>query len=235
MVNKHLLGPKEIATYIDHTFLRAEATEEDIRKLCREAQNYNFAAVCVNPIYVRLAKQILNNTTIKVCSVAGFPLGAHLTEIKAREANKAIEDGADEIDMVIQIGALKSGNNEKVLDDIKRVTEVCHHGNAICKVIIETAFLTDEEKVRACQIAIKAGADFVKTSTGFSSKGASVEDVLLMKKAVVGCEVKVKASGGIRSYADALRMIEAGASRIGTSAGVKIVEEAATVVNSRAV
>jgi len=213
----------DIARYIDHTNLKPYATKEDIIKLCEEAKEHNFYAVCVNPYRVKLAKEQLKETDIKVASVIGFPLGATPTEVKVFEAKKALEDGADELDMVINIGALKDKDYEYVKKDIAEVVKVAHEKGAIVKVIIETCYLTDEEKEIACKLAMEAGADFVKTSTGFGSGGATVEDVRLMRK-VVGDKLGVKAAGGIRTYEKAIAMIEAGANRIGTSSGVKIVE-----------
>ncbi len=217
---------QNIASYIDHTLLKPEAKEADISKLCEEARSYQFASVCINPSYVKLAAGLLKGSDVKVCTVIGFPLGANLTEIKVLEAREAIRQGAQEIDMVINIGALKSGNEELVYQDIKAVAAESKKGGALIKVIIETALLSDEEKLTACQLARRAEADFVKTSTGFASGGATARDVALMLKAVSGTGMGVKASGGIRSYADALEMIIAGATRIGASAGVKIVREA---------
>jgi len=217
--------PTDIAKIIDHTLLKPEATRDQIVQLCREAREYGFAAVCVNPCYVKLAAELLRGSPAKVCSVVGFPLGATLPEVKAYEARRAIEEGAAEIDMVINIGALKSGDLELVRRDIAAVVDVCHAKGALCKVIIEAALLSDEEKVLACQLAKAAGADYVKTSTGFGPGGATVHDVALMRR-TVGPGMGVKAAGGIRSYEAARNMIEAGATRIGASAGVKIVREA---------
>lgn len=217
--------PTDIAKIIDHTLLKPEATRDQIVQLCREAREYGFAAVCVNPCYVKLAAELLRGSPVKVCSVVGFPLGATLPEVKAYEARRAIEEGAAEIDMVINIGALKSGDLELVRRDIAAVVDVCHAKGALCKVIIEAALLSDEEKVLACQLAKAAGADYVKTSTGFGPGGATVHDVALMRR-TVGPGMGVKAAGGIRSYEAARNMIEAGATRIGASAGVKIVREA---------
>jgi len=217
--------PTDIAKLIDHTLLKPEATRDQIVQLCREAREYGFAAVCVNPCYVKLAAELLRGSSVKVCSVVGFPLGATLPEVKAYEARRAIEEGAAEIDMVINIGALKSGDLELVKRDIASVVDVCHARGALCKVIIEAALLTDEEKVLACQLAKAAGADYVKTSTGFGPGGATVRDVALMRR-TVGPEMGIKAAGGIRSYEAAKSMVEAGATRIGASAGVKIVREA---------
>lgn len=211
-----------IASMIDHTLLKPEATEEMIEKLCNEAKENGFAAVCVNPFYVRKAKELLKGTGVKVATVVGFPLGANVKEVKAYETKKAIEDGAEEIDMVINIGALKNRDYETVKEDIKAVVEEAR-GKAIVKVIIETCLLTDEEKVRACELAKEAGAHYVKTSTGFNSSGATVEDVKLMKE-TVGESMKVKASGGIRDYKTAKAMVAAGASRLGTSSSLKIIQ-----------
>lgn len=214
-----------VAKYIDHTNLKAYTSKEDIIKLCEEAKKYNFYAVCVNPYRVKLAKEHLKGTDIKVASVIGFPLGATPTEVKVFEAKKALEDGADELDMVINIGALKDKDYEYVKKDIEDVTKVAHEKGAIVKVIIETCYLTEEEKEIACKLAMEARADFVKTSTGFGTGGATIEDVKLMRR-VVGDKLGVKAAGGIRTYEDALAMINAGANRIGTSSGVKIIEGA---------
>ncbi len=224
--------PSDVAEYIDHTLLKPQATPEDITKLCSEAKEYGFAAVCVNPCYVKLCSRLLMGTDVEVCSVVGFPLGATPSEIKAMEARRAIRDGAKEIDMVINVGKLKGGDDDYVLRDIRLVTEACHDGSAICKVIIEAALLTDEEKVRACRLSKKARADFVKTSTGFGPGGATAHDVALMSEVVKGTRMGVKAAGGIGSYADAKKMIQAGATRIGTSAGIKISKEAREVTVS---
>lgn len=217
------MNKQELAGYIDHTILKPDTKEADVLKICREALEYKFASVCINPSYVKLANSLLKGTRVKVCTVIGFPLGATTKEVKAFEASQAINDGAAEIDMVINIGALKSGRLEAVEDDIRAVAEVCK-GKALLKVIIETCLLTEEEKVTACTLSKKAGADFVKTSTGFSTGGATTEDVALMRK-TVGTEMGVKASGGIRNLDTALRMIEAGATRIGASASINIIEE----------
>ncbi len=211
-----------IASMIDHTLLKPDATGEMIDKLCAEAKKYEFAAVCVNPYYVSRAKELLKDTNIKVATVIGFPLGANTKEVKAFETEDAIKNGADEVDMVINIGALKSEEYDVVIDDIKSVVKAAN-GKAIVKVIIETCLLTKEEKIIACKLAKEAGADYVKTSTGFSIGGATVEDVKLMKE-IVGDSLKIKASGGIRDYETAKAMIDAGASRIGASASIKIVE-----------
>ena len=210
-----------IAPLIDHTLLKADARREDIIKLAEEAKTYGFASVCVNPGFVSTAYEVLKDTPqVKVCTVIGFPLGANTSEVKAYETKDAIANGATEVDMVINISALKDGNDDYVAADIKAVVEAAK-GKALTKVIIETCLLTEEEKVRACKLAVQAGADFVKTSTGFSTGGATKEDIALMRK-TVGPNVGVKASGGVRSAEDALVMIEAGASRIGTSGGVAI-------------
>jgi deoxyribose-phosphate aldolase len=216
------------ASLIDHTLLKPEATDEDIKRLCEEAVRYRFASVCVNPTWVRAAACNLRGTHVPVCTVIGFPLGATLPDVKAYEARRAIFDGAREVDMVINIGALKSGDDCLVEHDIRSVVEVAHEYNAICKVIIETALLNDDEKVRACIAAKNAGADFVKTSTGFSKGGATVSDIALMRR-TVGSELGVKASGGVKGLEDARKMVEAGATRIGASVGVKIAQEAAGV------
>jgi deoxyribose-phosphate aldolase len=220
------LAAAQVAQLIDHTLLRPEATPADIAQLCEEARQYGFFSVCVNPAWVRQAAELLRGSTVKVCAVVGFPLGAQAPEMKALEARRALREGAHEIDMVINIGALKAGDDTLVLRDMRGVVEACRERRAVAKVILETALLTEEEKVRACQLAVRAGAHFVKTSTGFSSGGATVEDVALMHRTVAAAGLKVKASGGIRSFAEVVRMIAAGASRIGSSASVKIVAEA---------
>ena len=209
--------------YIDHTILKPETTQEQVEKILSEAKEYDFASVCVNPTWVSLAAESLKDSDVKVCTVIGFPLGANTSAVKAFETKDAIANGADEIDMVINIGALKAGNDALVLDDIKAVVDAS--GDKLVKVIIETCLLTDDEKVRACQLSKEAGADYVKTSTGFSSGGATVADVALMRK-TVGPDMGVKASGGARSYEDAIAFIEAGASRIGASSGVAIMNGA---------
>lgn len=213
----------ELNKYIDHTLLKPEATKEQITKLCQEARQYDFASVCVNTCYVPLAKQLLAGSDVKVCCVVGFPLGAMDTVSKAFEAKTAVENGAQEVDMVINIGALKEKDYDYVTKDIAAVVEASKP--AIVKVIIEACLLTDEEKVEACKCSMNAKAEFVKTSTGFSTHGATPEDVALMKK-TVGNVCKVKAAGGVRSYDDAMKMIEAGADRLGCSAGIKVMEEA---------
>ncbi len=209
-----------IERYIDHTLLKQDATEEQIRRLCNEAKDFHFAAVCVNPTWVKFCAEILKGTDVKICAVVGFPLGANLSEIKAEEARLAVADGASEIDMVMNIGAMKSGKFRQVQEDIRTVRQAAP--DAILKVIIETCLLTDDEKWLACQMAERAGADFVKTSTGFSVKGATIPDIVLMRK-TVGPKIGVKVSGGIKTYEDAKKMIDAGASRIGTSSGVAII------------
>ncbi|MCA9245248.1 MAG: deoxyribose-phosphate aldolase [Phycisphaerales bacterium] len=218
--------PPELSKYIDHTLLKPDATRDQIRKLCAEAKEFRFASVCVNPNWAREAAEALRGTDVKVCTVVGFPLGAHLPEIKATEARRAIRDGAREIDMVINVGALKSGDDDLVYRDIRAVTDVCRDARAVCKVILETALLTDGEKVRACEAARRARADFVKTSTGFGPGGATAQDVALMATAVRGANIGVKASGGIRDFRAAQEMIAAGATRLGVSAGVQIIQEA---------
>lgn len=212
----------EIAKYIDHTLLKPEATKDQVEKLCAEAKQYNFASVCVNPTWVKLASELLEGTDVKVCTVIGFPLGANTPETKAFESVNAVTNGATEVDMVINIGALKSGNIELVQKDIEAVVNAVK-GKALVKVIIETSLLTDEEKRTACELSVKAGADYVKTSTGFSTGGATVEDIKLMRE-TVGPDIGVKASGGVRTSEDAKAMIEAGATRIGASSGIAIVE-----------
>jgi deoxyribose-phosphate aldolase len=217
---------KDWASLIDHTLLKPEATDEDIKRLCEEAARYRFASVCVNPSWVKVAACSLHGTGVPVCTVIGFPLGATLADVKAYEARRAIFDGAREVDMVINVGALKSGDDCLVEHDIRSVVEVAHEYQVTCKVIIETALLNDDEKVRACLAAKKAGADFVKTSTGFSKSGATVADIALMRR-TVGADLGVKASGGVKGLEDARKLVEAGATRIGASVGVKIAQEAA--------
>ena len=207
---------------IDHTILKADAKEEDVLRIIEEAKKYEFFSVCINPCWVALAKEHLAGTSVDVCTVIGFPLGANTSEVKAYEATDAINNGATEVDMVINVGALKSKQYKKVLKDIQAVVEAAK-GKALVKVIIETALLTDEEKIKVCELAKESGADFVKTSTGFSTGGATVADVKLMRE-TVGPDMGVKASGGIHNEAEAKAMIDAGATRIGTSAGVAIME-----------
>jgi len=212
-----------IASYIDHTILAADATQEKIEKLCQEAKEWHFASVCVNTCWTKLCAQLLKDSGVNVCVVVGFPLGAMSTEAKAFEAKKAVEDGATEVDMVINIGWLKDHKDSLVEEDIRQVKKAC--GDKHLKVIIEACLLTEEEKVRACKLSVAAGADFVKTSTGFSKSGATVEDVALMRM-TVGNACKVKAAGGIRDFKTAKAMIEAGADRLGCSAGIAIVQGA---------
>lgn len=213
-----------IAKTIDHTLLKPEATAADIQALCREAKQYGFASVCVNTCYVKLASELLRGSGVKVCCTVGFPLGAMAPKAKAFEAAQAVADGAEEVDMVLWIGALRQGNTAAVQADIEGVVNACHP-RAIVKVILETCLLTDAQIETACRLCVAAGADYVKTSTGFSTAGATAEHVALMKRAVGG-QAKVKAAGGIRTYEDAKRMIDAGADRIGASAGIAIVEAA---------
>ncbi|MDM5452801.1 deoxyribose-phosphate aldolase [Peribacillus simplex] len=213
---------QNVAGLIDHTLLKADATKEQIKVLCEEAREYNFASVCVNPTWVKYASELLEGSEVKVCTVIGFPLGATTSETKAFETKDAISNGAHEVDMVINIGALKDKDDELVERDIRAVI-AASTGKALSKVIIETSLLTEEEKVRACELAVKAGTDYVKTSTGFSTGGATVEDITLMRK-TVGPDIGVKASGGVRNTSDAQKVIEAGATRIGASAGVSIVK-----------
>jgi deoxyribose-phosphate aldolase len=216
-----MITKEYVASIIDHTILKAESTTVDIIKICKEAVENKFASVCVNSCYVKLAAQELKGSRVKVCTVVGFPLGAASSEAKTFETTKAIEDGAHEVDMVINIGMLKSKEYDYVKDDIKAVVEAAK-GKALTKVIFETCLLTDEEKVIACKLSKEAGADFVKTSTGFNKWGAKIEDVKLMRE-TVGSEIGVKASGGVHSFEDAISMIEAGATRIGTSSSLKII------------
>lgn len=211
----------KLEKYIDHTILKADATSDMVKKLCTEAREYGFASVCVNPCFASLVSKELEGTDVKACVVIGFPLGANTKEVKAFETKQAIEDGAQEVDMVINVGALKERNYQAVQEDIEAVVKEAK-GKALVKVIIETCLLTDEEKVKACEISKAAKADFVKTSTGFSTGGAKKEDVALMRK-TVGEDMGVKASGGIRNYETAMEMIEAGANRIGASIGVSLV------------
>ncbi|WP_376791379.1 deoxyribose-phosphate aldolase [Thermoflexus sp.] len=220
----HMTWTREaLAARIDHTLLRPEATPADIDRLCEEARRYGCAAVCVNPIYVARAVARLAGTSIKVATVVGFPLGASLTATKVAEAALALGQGAQEIDVVLPIGLLKAGEIDRVRADLQAVTATCHAAGALCKVILETALLTPEEKTLAARLAVEAGADFVKTSTGFGPGGATVEDVALLRR-VVGSSIGVKAAGGIRTAEQAIAMIEAGANRLGTSATVAILE-----------
>ena len=211
---------KEYASMIDHTLLKADATRNQIEKLCSDASEFEFASVCVNPTWVKYSAELLKDSKVKVCTVIGFPLGASTSEVKAFETKNAIANGAEEIDMVINIGALKNQEFDLVREDIKQVVDAAN--GTLVKVIIETCLLSDEEKVKACELSVEAGADFVKTSTGFSTGGATAEDVALMRK-TVGPTVGVKASGGVRNLQDMQKMIEAGATRIGASSGVAII------------
>lgn len=215
----------QIAKFIDHTLLKPEATEQQVIKICEEARQYSFASVCVNPCYTKLVASKLKGSSVKTCVVIGFPLGANTSKVKAFEAKEAVANGAEEVDMVINVGEMKAGNYLYVEADIKAVCDAVK-GKALTKVIIETCLLTDEEKVKVCQLAVSAGAEFVKTSTGFNASGANVSDIALMRK-TVGKNIGVKASGGIRSYDAAISLINAGASRIGASAGIKMLEEEA--------
>ena len=221
-----MLAKDEMARFIDHTLLKPAATREDIKHLCQEALDFNFYSVCVNPVYVSFASKILEGSDVKVCCVVGFPFGANVSEVKAFEAEKAILDGADEIDMVINLGALKSGDLKEVRKDIKGVVRKAKlaHKEVKVKVIIETGLLSDEEKVIASKLVKDSGADFVKTSTGINSTGATIQDIILLRNSV-GLEFGVKASGGIRSYEAAINLIDAGASRLGTSSGIKIIND----------
>jgi deoxyribose-phosphate aldolase len=220
------LTPDQVAKLIDHTLLKPDAMASDVEKLCAEARQHGFFSVCVNPVFVPQVKGLLKGSPVKVCCVVGFPLGAQDPQIKLLEARKAIREGAQEVDMVINVGALKGKDDALVLRDIRGVVEACKDGRALSKVILETALLTDEEKVRACELSMKAGADYVKTSTGFSSGGATAEDIALMARTVAPRKLGVKASGGVRTYADLLKMVKAGATRVGASSSVKILEEA---------
>lgn len=220
------MTPERVAKLIDHTLLKPDATAADVEKLCAEARQHGFFSVCVNPVFVPQVKKLLQGSAVKVCCVVGFPLGAQDPQIKLLEARKAIREGAQEVDMVVNVGALKGKDDALVLRDIRGVVEACKDGRALSKVILETSLLTDEEKVRACELSMKAGADYVKTSTGFSSGGATAEDIALMARTVAPRKLGVKASGGVRTYADLLKMVQAGATRVGASASVKILEEA---------
>ena len=219
-----LIEPAALAAMIDHTNLKAEATEAQIVALCEEARFYGFATVCVNPVHVKLCVRELAGSNVRVCTVAGFPLGANMTAIKVSETQTAINHGAKEVDMVINIGALKSGQDFIVKREIAEISNHCHTGRAICKVILECCLLDDPEKIKACELARDAGADFVKTSTGFSLGGATEEDIRLMRR-VVGTKLGVKAAGGIRTLADMQKMIAAGATRLGSSSSKKIMQE----------
>lgn len=227
------LSPSQLARLIDHTILKPEATQAEIKKLCEEALKYNFFSCCVNSAWVRYAAQILRGSSVKVCAVVGFPLGAAPPEIKALEARRAIREGAKEIDMVINVGLVKSGNWDAVTRDIRAVAEACKDGGALLKVILETCLLTKDEIVKACEASMKARADYVKTSTGFNKGGATAEDIALMARTVAPKRLGVKASGGVRTYADAMLMIRHGATRIGSSNSVKMMEEAAAATGGK--
>jgi deoxyribose-phosphate aldolase len=229
---QYLTNSQSIASLIDHTLLKPEATESDIVQLCREAREYNFKTVCVNPCWVDVARRKLSDSSVLVCTVIGFPLGANLTETKLSEARLALEQGAAELDMVQNAGALRSGDSAFVQAEIAALARVAHAGGAILKVILETSVLSEEEKVAACGLAVEAGADFVKTSTGFSAAGATESDVRLMR-ATVGPSMGVKASGGVRTFDALRRMVEAGATRIGTSSGVQIIRDARAAAHPR--
>ena len=220
------LTAEQAAAMIDHTLLKPQATQAQIERLCAEARRYHFGAVCVNPVHVPLCRRRLAGSGVEIATVVGFPLGATLTEVKVYEAQAAIGQGAGEVDMVINIGALKEGRLDEARRDVSAVAAACHERRALLKVIIETAYLTEEEKIAACRLCRDAGADYVKTSTGFGPGGATVEDVALMRR-VVGPDMGVKAAGGIRTYRDLAAMVEAGANRIGASAGVQIMQELA--------
>jgi deoxyribose-phosphate aldolase len=217
----------QIAAYIDHTLLKAQATPDQIERLCQEALDYQFASVCVNPVFIDRCSHRLAGSSVAVCGVIGFPLGANVTEVKVHEAERAIADGATEIDMVMPIGLLKAKDYRAVAEDLVAIIRTVHQLKALVKVIIETALLTREEIVMACSLVREAGGDFVKTSTGFSHAGAKVEEIILMRT-IVGDEIGVKAARGIRTYNDAISMLTAGASRLGSTSGVSIVEEART-------
>ncbi len=227
MKNTAIISAADLAKMIDHTILKPEATEQQIYKLCKEAAENGFGAVCVNPCWVKTCVSSLEGSGVKVAVVIGFPLGATTTAAKRAEAAEALKSGATELDMVLNIGQLKSGLLDTVMKDMQSLARLAHKHGALLKVILETCLLSDEEKVMACKLALQAGADFVKTSTGFSTGGATVEDVALMRE-TVGPGLGVKASGGIRSYEDALKMVKAGANRIGCSAGIQIIKEAKT-------
>lgn len=220
------IPPEKLCKLIDHTILKADASQTDVEKLCKEAIQHGFFSVCVNPTWVKLARSLLRGSSVKVCAVVGFPLGAVTPQTKSLETRRALRDGAQEIDMVINIGALKSKDDKLVLQDIRGVVEDCKDARALSKVIFENSLLTDEEKVRACELSMKAGADYVKTSTGMSSGGATAEDIALMARITAPKKLGVKASGGVRTYADVIKMVNAGATRVGCSSSVKIMEEA---------
>lgn len=225
--------PTQLAGMIDHTILKPETSRSDVERVCKEALKYKFCSVCVNPVNVPQVAKMLKGSTVKVCCVVGFPLGAADPSIKALETRKAIREGAQEIDMVINVGAMKSGDYDLVLRDIRAVVEACAERHILSKVILETSLLTDEEKVKACELSMKAGAKYVKTSTGFSGGGATAADIALMSKTVASKKLGVKASGGVRNYQDAINMINAGATRIGASSSISIIEEAKAVAEGR--
>lgn len=220
-----LSSPESVASLIDHTLLRPDATPSDVARLCSEADLYRFRAVCVNPVHVARARAVLRSAGVRVCAVAGFPLGADRTDVKVFAARAALADGAGEIDMVIDVGALKAGEDLLVVEEIRAVAGACHEAGGLCKVILETSLLSRDEKLRGAGLAVEGGADFVKTSTGFGAGGATAADVALLAEAVRAAGLGVKASGGIRSLDDLVRMVQAGATRIGTSSGVRIMEE----------
>lgn len=223
-MDEFLITRESVPALIDHTLLKPEATEADVRRLCEEAAHFGFASVCVNPFWVAVAAEALHGTSVKVCSVVGFPLGVNGQDTKVLEARTALDEGARELDMVINVGALRSGLDDVVREEIAILARVAHQSGAILKVILETCLLTREEKIRACRLAVDAGADFVKTSTGFSTGGATVDDVRLMRE-TVGNGRGVKASGGVRTWEALQEMVRAGATRIGTSSGVNILRE----------
>ena len=227
------LPPAQLARMIDHTILKPEATQADVKKLCEEALKHNFFSCCVNSSWVRTVAQILRGSSVKVCAVVGFPLGAAAPEIKALEARRAIREGAKEIDMVINVGLVKSGDWDGVTKDIRAVSEACKDGNALLKVILETCLLTKDEIAKACEASMRARADYVKTSTGFNKGGATAEDIALMARTVAPKRLGVKASGGVRTYADAMLMIRNGATRVGSSNSVKMMEEAAAATGGK--
>ena len=227
------LPPAQLARMIDHTILKPEATQDDVRKLCEEALKHNFFSCCVNSSWVRYVAQLLRGSSVKVCAVVGFPLGAGTPEIKALEARRAIREGAKEIDMVINVGLVKSGDWDAVTKDIRAVAESCKDGGALLKVILETCLLTKDEIAKACEASMKARADYVKTSTGFNKGGATAEDIALMARTVAPKRLGVKASGGVRTYADAMLMIRNGATRVGSSNSVKMMEEAAAATGGK--
>ncbi len=227
------LPPAQLARMIDHTILKPEATQDDVKKLCEEALKHNFFSCCVNSSWVRYVAQLLRGSSVKVCAVVGFPLGAGTPEIKALEARRAIREGAKEIDMVINVGLVKSGDWDAVTKDIRTVAESCKDGGALLKVILETCLLTKDEIVKACEASMKARADYVKTSTGFNKGGATAEDIALMARTVAPKRLGVKASGGVRTFADAMLMIRNGATRVGSSNSVKMMEESAAATGGK--